>query len=336
MRYVDLRLPAEGCAGKISVLGFGCAPLMGRVGRKDSLAALSAAEDAGVNFFDTARSYGYGESEGLLGGFLKGRRHSKVICTKFGILPPRGGWKQKVKPLAQAAIRVFPGLRKHARKQAAGQSVSGQFSLQVLRTSFETSLRELQTDYVDMLILHAAPAAVLDQDDLLEAMGRLVESGKVRMAGISGDHPAIAETFRRQPPALTTAQFALNRTCLDFVNQTRRPEAQKLLLVANHPFGGPAGVDSVHQTIAEMRAAGELPPDLRAKLDPADPQLMPELLLNAILQGTGIAAVLPSMVRKSSLVSNLRAVDSCRFSLDELELLRRALIRQAQAGASPA
>jgi len=336
MRYVDLRIPAEGCASQISVLGFGCAPLMGRVGRRDSLAALAAAEDAGINFFDTARSYGYGESEGLLGGFLKGRRHSKVICTKFGILPHKSGWKQKVKPLAQSAIRLFPGLRKYARKQAAGQSVSGQFSVAVLRTSFETSLRELETDYVDMLILHAAPVAVLDQDDLLEAMARLVESGKVRMAGISGDHPAIVETFRRQPPALTTAQFALNRTCLDFVDETRRPEARKLLLVANHPFGGPAGVDSVYRSIAAMRAEGELPADLRSKLDPADPQLMPEMLLNLILQGTGIAAVLPSMVRKSSLASNLRAIESCRFSLDELELLRRALMTQAQSGSASA
>lgn len=308
------------------MLGFGCAPLMGRVGRADSIQALAAAEDAGINFFDTARSYGYGESEGLLGTFLKGRRHKAVICTKFGILPTRGGWKQKVKPLAQAAIRVFPGLRKHARKQAAGQSVSGQFSLSVLRESFETSLRELQTDYVDMLIMHAAPMSVLDQDDLLEAMQRLVESGKVRMAGISADHAVIAETFRRQPPMLTTAQFALNLSCLDFVRETQTPEAQRLFLVANHPYGGPAGVASVSARIASLRSSPGVPPELHAKLDLADPQLMPELLLNLILSGTGISAVLPSMMRKSSLISNVKAVEQCRFTPAELTLLHNALI----------
>ena len=328
MRYVDLNLPGGGTQ-KLSVLGFGCAPLMGRVGRKDSLAALAAAEEAGINFFDTARSYGYGESEGLLGTFLKGRRQSMVICTKFGILPPKGGWKQKVKPLAQAAIRVFPGLRKHARKQAAGQSVGGQFSVAVLRDSFETSLRELQTDYVDMLIMHAATLPVLDQDDLLEAMERLVESGKVRMAGISGDHPVISETFRRQPKVLTTAQFAVNVSCLDFTRETRKPEAQKLLLVANHPFGGPAGVTSLTESLATLRHAPALPDDLRAKLDPSDPQLMPEVLLNAILDGTGISAVLPSMMRAASLASNVRAVERCRFTAHELDLLREELMRQA-------
>jgi aryl-alcohol dehydrogenase-like predicted oxidoreductase len=331
MRFVDFPLPSAGSASRVSVLGFGCAPLMGRVGRADSLKALAAAENAGINFFDTARSYGYGESEGLLGSFLKGRRQSAVICTKFGILPPRGGWKQKIKPLAQATIRVFPGLRKHARKQAAGQSVGGQFSLAVLQESFETSLRELQTDYVDMLIMHAAPMEVFDQDDLLEAMERLVESGKVRMAGISAEHAVIAETFRRQPKMLTTAQFALNRSCLDFVQETRKPEAQRLFLVANHPFGGPAGVSSVSESIAAMRSSPGLPADLRAKLDPADPQLMPELLLNAILQGTGISAVLPSMMRSSSLASNLRAVEECRFTLEELDLLREELMRMGNA-----
>jgi aryl-alcohol dehydrogenase-like predicted oxidoreductase len=313
------------------VLGFGCAPLMGRVGRSDSLAALRAAENAGINFFDTARSYGYGECEALLGGYLKGRRQSMVICTKFGILPPKGGWKQKIKPLAQAAIRIFPGLRKHARKQATGQSVSGQFSVQVLRESFETSLRELQTDYVDMLILHGATLQVLDQDDILEAMERLVESGKVRMAGISGDHPVIAETFRRQPRMLTTAQFALNQACFDFSRETRRPEAQRLLLVANHPFGGPSGVASIFDSIAAIRRFADLPSGLRAKLAEDDPQLMPEILLNGILDGTGISAVLPSMVRPASLASNVRAVEHCRFTGEELELLRNEIFRRSTA-----
>lgn len=331
MHYVDLPVPTSGCTSKVSVLGFGCAPLMGRVGRTGSLKALSAAENAGVNFFDTARSYGYGESEGLLGEFLKGRRQSSIICTKFGILPPKGGWKQKVKPLAQAAIRVFPGLRKHARKQAAGQSTGGQFSVEVLRESFETSLRELQTDYVDMLIMHAATLKVLDQDDLLEAMERLVESGKVRMAGISGDHPVIAETFRRAPRMLTTAQFAVNRTCLDFTTETKSPQAQKLFLVANHPFGGPAGVTSIDASIAAMRVSETLSAELRAKLAENDRQLMPEILLNAILQGTGISAVLPSMVRIASLTSNVRAVENCRFTEQELEILRNELIRQTSS-----
>ena len=84
MRSIDLWKGGP----KASQLGLGCAAIMGRVGRRESLAALGAAWDAGINFFDTARSYGYGESEALLGGFLRGNRRSQaVVCTKFGILP---------------------------------------------------------------------------------------------------------------------------------------------------------------------------------------------------------------------------------------------------------
>ena len=140
---------------------------------------------------------GMGSRRGWWGSSLRGRRESVVLCTKFGILPAQqGGWKQKLKPVARAALRVFPGLRKTMQRQVGDQFVSGQFTVETLRTSFETSLRELKTEYVDMLLLHAAPATVLEQDDLLEAMGRLVESGKVRMAGISGELPVISRYFR--------------------------------------------------------------------------------------------------------------------------------------------
>lgn len=302
---------------------------MGRTGRGDSLAALQAAREAGITFFDTARSYGYGESESLLGEFVKGHRDETVLCTKFGILPPpRDSWKQKIKPMAQAAIRIFPRLRSFAQRQAGGEVRGGQFSISTLRASFETSLRCLQTDYVDMLLLHGATLEVLDQDDLLEAMQRLVEQGKARMAGISGEHSVIAETFRRRPGALTTAQFAVNRACLAFTSQTAQPNAQKLFLVANHPFGGPSGVLTIAAGLQALCQTSDVTEGLREKLVAGDPQLMPELLLNVILQGTGISAVVPAMMRFANLKSNVGAIDHCRFTADELIRLRQLLIAQ--------
>lgn len=59
---------------RVSVLGLGCAAMLGRAGRRDSLAALGAAYDAGITFYDTARSYGYGACEGLLGEFFAGKK----------------------------------------------------------------------------------------------------------------------------------------------------------------------------------------------------------------------------------------------------------------------
>lgn len=326
MRYVSGNAGLPAGAAPMSVLGFGCAALLGRASRSESLTALGAAMDAGITFFDTARSYGYGGSEGLLGEFIAGsstlRREEIFLCTKFGILPAaQGGWKQKIKPLARAAVKLFPGLRRAAQKQAGTQFIGGQFDVATLASSFETSLRELKTDYVDMLLMHAAPASVLAQDDLLEAMNRLVESGKVRMAGISAELPVISEYFVQRPEALTTAQFALNVLLMDFVAETRKNS--DLLLVANHPYGGPGG--NAKARITALAADERLPKTLQEKLDVDDPQVLPEVVLNCILQGTGVSAVIPAMMQVRHIASNVKAVEQCRFTVEELDLLRGSL-----------
>jgi aryl-alcohol dehydrogenase-like predicted oxidoreductase len=303
----------------------GCAAMMGSAGRRDSLRALHAAHEAGINFFDTARSYGYGASEGLLGEFLRGRRDRAVVCTKFGILPAAHSWKQRVKPLARAAIRLFPGLRKAARAQAGPLPTAHQFSVPVLRTSLETSLRELKTEYVDILLMHAAPVGVLAQQDLLEELGRLVTEGKVRLAGISGEMDVIAATLAQRPAALGTAQFACNVANFPFLNSLASDPPTGLFLVANHPFGGPLGVAETRRRIAALRADSSIARELRAKLDGDDPQLLPDLVLNAILSGTGIDAVIPAMLQPRHLLSNCQAVEASRFTAEELRQIRRAL-----------
>jgi len=56
----------------------------GKIDDEESIRAIHAALDAGVNFFDTTVNYGAGHSERILGRALKGRRAGVVIATKFG------------------------------------------------------------------------------------------------------------------------------------------------------------------------------------------------------------------------------------------------------------
>ncbi len=104
---------------------------------------------------------GTGESEALLGDFLKGRRHQAVVATKFGIVPLRPPlWKRIAKPAARAAISMIPSMRGAVRKQAGRQFIQGQFTTAVLEESITLSLGGTsKTDYVDLLLLHAAPGA---------------------------------------------------------------------------------------------------------------------------------------------------------------------------------
>ena len=69
---------------EVSVVGLGCNNFGRRVDQDGTRAVVDAALEAGVTFFDTAESYGNGQSETYLGHALRGRRDQVVLATKFG------------------------------------------------------------------------------------------------------------------------------------------------------------------------------------------------------------------------------------------------------------
>ncbi len=321
MRYVEL-----GSSGiRSSVLGFGCAGVMGRAGRKDSLRALGAAFDAGVNFFDTARSYGYGESETLLGEFLAGRRDRVIISTKFGILAVRQQpWKQALKPLARRVFSLFPSAQRAAKAQIASQFRSNQFSVEILRKSLDESLRKLNTDYVDLLFMHSPTADVMAQDDLFREMENLVRAGKARVAGISADPALVQGDTVRQRRVLRALQFPCN---LLNQEQTRTigQNADGRVLVANLPFGGSEGRLRNSARLRELKSAPGIPEAVRQMLVDQDPNQLAEVALNVVIRNTGIHVVIPSMLRIEHIQTNVQAITQSHFSDSEIAWIRGAL-----------
>jgi aryl-alcohol dehydrogenase-like predicted oxidoreductase len=152
---------------RVSAIGFGAWVIGGRAeaagtpfgwGRTnddESLAAIRRARDLGVNFFDTADSYGFGRSESLLGIVLSRRRHEVVIATKVGVARDVNG--RLTKDFSRAHI---------------SHAVDG-------------SLKRLRTDYIDLYQLHNPTLDELGRDDIHEAMDRLQEVGKIRYWGVS-------------------------------------------------------------------------------------------------------------------------------------------------------
>ena len=329
MHYVEL-----GSSGlRSSVLGFGCAGVMGRVGRKDSLRALGAAYDAGVNFFDTARSYGYGESEALLGEFLAGRRNRAIISTKFGILAvPQQPWKQALKPLARTVFSIFPSAQRAAKAQIASQFQSNQFSVKILRNSLDESLRKLRTDYVDLLFMHSPTAAVMAQDDLFCEMENLVRAGKVRVAGISADPALVQDETVRQRTVLRALQFPCN---LLNQEQTRTiaQNADGRILIGNLPFGGSEGRLRSGAKLRELTSVSGIAETLRRKLMDQDPHLLAEVALNAVTRHTDIHVVVPSMLQIEHVRANVQAITQSRFSDSEIAWIREALRNDNLPGA---
>jgi len=300
---------------------------MGRASRRDSLRALNAASDLGITFFDTARSYGYGESETVLGEFLRGRRDQVVVSTKFGILPVgQHGWKKAARGFARKLFRFVPAARRAARTQIAAQFSHNQFSTEILRRSLNESLRQLRTDYVDFLFLHSPPASVLEQDELFGELERIVAAGKVRFAGISaGPELAVSQSVHDRR-VLKASQIPVNLFNLHRTSGYKT-HAEQRVLVANLPFGGVDGVAASRDRIRRVAGLRGVPAGLARKLAEQDDGLMADVVLNVILRHTGIHTVVPSMIRMQHLRANVDAIVNSRFSNDEITCLREEFAR---------
>ena len=307
-------------------VGFGCSALLGRSGRTESLRALAAAWDDGIRFFDTARAYGYGESETLLGEFLQGRRGQAIIATKFGILAARqSGWKRVAKTVARKVLAVVPSAHSMLHKGAASQFSHNQFTIPVLQQSIEQSLRKLRTDCVDMLFLHAAPASVLDQDVLLEAMGRLVETGKVRVAGLSSEPDVVELAMERQTQPLRAMQFPCNVFNISGAASFAKRSAGDYVWVANHPYGGVARVQRCRKVLRTLVEKKELDAVLCGKLGTLGDTVFADVVLNVILRDSGVHVVVPAMMRVEHIRANVQAVARSRFDSREIAQIRQAI-----------
>jgi D-threo-aldose 1-dehydrogenase len=157
--------------------------------------------DEGVRHFDVARMYGLGVAEKELGKAIAGRRDRAVIATKFGI-EFRAGLQllAPVQSLARLALRILPRLRTAARAQPAGAYTGPRrYDPKTARRSLEESLRALQTDYVDLLLLHEPVRELVDAAAVLEFLTSARDEGLIRAWGIAGYPEQIAALSRHEP-----------------------------------------------------------------------------------------------------------------------------------------
>lgn len=195
-----------------AALGYGCAALMGRTPRKESVALLETAFDAGVTHFDVARSYGYGEAESALGDFLRLRREQVTVTTKLGISPPARSRRLAVAKAAARRLGPLSGaLRRAARGRAQEMQTAGNFGVASARQSLETSLWELGTERVDFLLLHECGPGDLS-DELLDYLRGRVGEGVIGAFGVASRPEQTRALLSEAPDFAPTVQVADNVT----------------------------------------------------------------------------------------------------------------------------
>jgi aryl-alcohol dehydrogenase-like predicted oxidoreductase len=165
---------------KVSEISFGAWAIgadWGAVEDQESLAALHRAVDLGVNFIDTADVYGDGRSEQLIARVRKERPEKLVVATKAG-------------------------------RRLSPHTADG-YNAQNLTRFVERSLRNLETDCLDLVQLHCPPTEVYYRPEVFGALDDLVQAGKIRYYGVSVEK--VEEALKAiEYPGVQTVQIIFN------------------------------------------------------------------------------------------------------------------------------
>jgi len=175
-------------------LGFGCGGLMRLPSRSARRRLLDAAFDSGMTHFDVARMYGLGQAEVELGRFARGRRSDITIATKFGI-ETRVGLSQvaRLQRPARALLATFPTLRGAIKRRGDLMDTPRHYDARTARRSLEESLKQVGTDYFDILFVHdPRPTDVVDVEELCEFAEEAQREGKIRSWGVASEQDTVA------------------------------------------------------------------------------------------------------------------------------------------------
>ncbi len=159
----------------VTPLGFGAGHIGGNeLSENEADVLLNSILDLGVNLIDTAR--GYGLSEERIGKYISHRRKEFVLSTKVGYgIPGYNDWTYDC---------IIAGV--------------------------DEALRILKTDYIDIVHLHSCPLGTLEYGEVIKALNKTVEDGKVRIAAYSGENEALK--FAVESSAFGSIQTSINLT----------------------------------------------------------------------------------------------------------------------------
>ncbi len=293
---------------RVSEIGFGAWAIggmsYGPTRDEDSLEALETAWGHGVNFFDTADTYGEGHSEELIGKFLKGKRDEAVIATK-------AGWDFYHK------------------------GVSKNFDPGYIRFACDQSLKRLQTDWIDLYQLHNPTLEQIEAGSLFEVLDELKKKGKIRFYGVSVHVPREAAAVIQSGKA-DALQLIFNLLDQRQVAEVF-PEGEKngIGIIAREPLacGLLSGKYSAETRFSRddhrnrwSKEKKEL--DLQ-KISILKSQLnlsrlsLAQAALEVVLSFEEVSVVIPGAKTKAQVLENVKASEEPRLRIEEIDHLRR-------------
>jgi aryl-alcohol dehydrogenase-like predicted oxidoreductase len=281
----------------VSELGLGCMSLGTDNNKAHEI--IEAALETGINYFDTADLYDYGQNEQVVGQALKTVRSEVIIATKAGNRwnGSKDGW-------------------------------SWDPSKQYIKEAVKNSLKRLQTDYIDLYQLHGG---TIDDhiEETIEAFEDLKAQGLIRHYGISSIRPNVIREY--------ISKSSIVSVMMQYSMLDRRPEEEALSLLHDHGISvvtrgsvakgllsdrllenAPRGKGYLDYTYDELKV---VLPELKEKLAASRP--LEEVALQYNLAHPAVASVVTGASSVSQVMANVHAVSSSPLSSEEIKLIQK-------------
>ncbi len=301
-------------------LGFGTGDVYGRDRAEASRRLIDSALDHGFRYIDTARMYGDGSAESVIGAAVAGRRDKVVLASKVGILPWRMRSGRRIAHRARRLVRRGGGLARAliaAPEPAA--ALFGAFGPGQLRRSLEVSLKALRTDHLDILLLHECTPADALRAETQDFLLRVMQEGKVRHCGIATTVEATTEILDRKPAAIEVVQGPSDARARNLPLYRRASGS----LVVTHSALKTLLPEIVAQAGADAAYAARFAE--ATGTDGGDPAAVATLLLAHALRENGEGAVLFSTLKPDRAAAVRKALSDASFSPEQFSGLEQAV-----------
>jgi aryl-alcohol dehydrogenase-like predicted oxidoreductase len=279
----------------VTELGLGCMS----IGTEEITARriIDTALDEGINYFDTADLYDFGENEKIVGKALKEIRDKVIIATKVGNRwnPSKDGW-------------------------------SWDPSKSYIKEAVKTSLKRLGTDYIDLYQLHGGTNGD-PIDNTIAAFEELKAEGMIRYYGISSIRPNVIREFVKKSSIVSVM---MQYSILD-----RRPEEEALPLLQDNGVSvvsrGPLAKGVLSERMLEkasekgyldysLKELSEILPLLKEKV--ASARSFTEVALQYNLANPAVASVVAGASSPEQIRNNAKAVRSQPLTVEEIALIK--------------